>query len=169
MIEILLYGILGILLLLIFSLMFAPLIVGAPFQPSNRKRLDIMMRFSNVKKGEKVVDIGSGNGKVVIEMAKRGAQAHGYEISPLLVWISRRNIKKAGLKGKAFIHWGNFWKVDLSNFDVVSTFQVFYVMPKLEKKLKKELKSGARVVSNTWKFNDWKPIKKEGGVYLYKL
>ncbi len=169
MIEIIIYIILFLFALIITSLLFMPFIFGAPFQPSSRRRLQKMIELSGVKKGERVVDLGSGSGTVVIEFARRGAIADGYEINPLLVWYSRWRIKKLGLQKNAKIYRKNFFDVDLKKYNVVALFQVFFVMPMIAKKLKRELKKGSRIVSNTWKFPDWKPIKKDNSVYLYKV
>jgi protein-L-isoaspartate O-methyltransferase len=130
-----------------------------------------MIEFAKVKKGEKIVDIGSGNGKIVIEFAKLDnvKEAHGFEINPLLVFSSRRKINQLGLQHKAKIHWKDFWKQDFSEFDIINTFQIGFIMAKLEKKLKKELKHGSRIVSNTWKFPNLKLKKHEGDVYLYEV
>lgn len=154
---------------LIFAIWFASAFFGAPFQSSSNNELREMIEISDVKRGQKVADLGSGNGKVVIEFAKKGAEAHGFEINPLLVWISRRKIKKLGLQKKAFIHRKNFWKQNLSDFDIVILFQIYYVMHGLEDKLKDELRKGAKIVSNTWRFPKWKAEKQEGKVYLYKV
>ena len=145
-------------------------IFGAPYQPSSDSAVKKMMKLANVKKGEKVADLGSGNGKIVIEFAKKGADATGFEINPVLVWLSRWKIKKLGLQKNAKIIQKSFWDEDLGKFDIVSSFQIWHVMPYLEKKLKKELKKkNARVVSNTWRFRDMKPSKTDGHVYLYKF
>ena len=140
---------------------------GAFFAPSNKKEVERMILISGVKPGDKAVDLGSGDGRLVIALAKARVQAHGYEVNPILVWWSRRKIKKAGLSSKAFIHRQNFWNSDLSGFNVVSVFGIKYMMSKLEAKLKKELKPGARVVSNYFVFPNWKHSKKEGNAYLY--
>tara|TARA_Y100000310_G_scaffold340741_1_gene437579 strand:- start:11170 stop:11673 length:504 start_codon:yes stop_codon:yes gene_type:complete len=161
--------ILGILSLAIFLFWSSGFFLGAPFWSTNKKTLKKMIEFSKVKKEEKVADLGSGNGKIVIEFAKRGIESHGFEINPFLVWISRRKIKKLNLERKAFIHQKNFWKQNFSQFDIINIFQVGYIMGKLEKKLKRELKKDSRIISNTWEFPNWKPEKQEGNVYLYKL
>lgn len=140
---------------------------GAIYDPSKKEAVEKMVELAQVKPGEKSVDLGSGDGRVVIEFAKKGAQAHGYEINPLLVVLSRINIRKVGLKGKAFIHWKNFWKVDLSQYDIITVFQVSFAMNQLEKKLMYELKPGARVISNYWTFPNWKPSRYEKNVYVY--
>ncbi len=140
---------------------------GAVFASSTPEIIEKMMAFANIKPGEKTADIGSGDGRLVIAMAQRGAKAHGYEINPLLVWLARYNIKKAGLQGKAFIHWQNLWRVDFSEFEVVTVYGISYMMKKLETKLKKELKPGARAVSKYFTFPTWQPSKKENNIYLY--
>ena len=153
----------------VFSIFFLwPFLFGAPFEPTREKKLRKMIKLANIKKGDRAVDLGSGDGRIVIALAKAGAKAHGYEINPILVLFSRYKIKKAGLKGKAFIHWKNFWKTNFRKYDVVMMFQFGTIMHKLEKKLKKELKKGSRVVSYYWKFPNWKPYKKIENIWLYK-
>jgi cyclopropane fatty-acyl-phospholipid synthase-like methyltransferase len=165
--RMIIYFIIGIILLLIFLFWASSFLFGAPFQPSSNKALRNMIELSDVKKGEKIADLGSGDGKIIIEFAKLGSEAHGFEINPILVWISRMRIIKRGLQNNAFIHSKNFFKQNFSDFDIITSFQFIHFMPELEGKLKKELKKGARVISNTWKFPNWKYKKRLGDVYLY--
>jgi len=141
---------------------------GAIYASSKGEKIKKMIELAEIKSGERAADLGAGDGKLVIALAKKGVEAHGYEINPILVWQARRNINKTGLRGKAFIHWKNFWNEDLSKFDIITVYGIGYIMKKLEKKLRKELKNNARVVSNAFRFPTWPQIKKEGGVYLYK-
>jgi len=155
---------------LLFAIfMILPLIIGAPYVPTAEERVAKMVSLVKVKPHEKAADLGSGDGRIVIALALSGAEAHGYEVSLPLVWISRRNIKKAGLKGKAFIHWKSFWREDFSSFRVVTLYGIPYIMERLEKKLRKELKSGARVVSNSFTFPNWKETQKTDKVYVYTI
>lgn len=142
--------------------------LGAPYVPTHDKILKKMIALLSIKPGEKAVDLGSGDGKIVIALAQAGAEAHGYEINPFLVLWSKRNIKKAGLAGKAFIHWKSFWSVDFSCFQIVTVYGITYMMKRLEKKSQKELKTGARVASNAFTFPNWSPIQNNDGIYLYK-
>jgi len=121
-----------------------------------------------VKKGDKVVDLGSGDGRFVIAFAKKGAEAHGYEINPLLVLISKYKIKKAKLKDKAFIHWKSFWKVDLGKYNIIIMFQFKTIMKRLEEKLNKELKPKTKIISYYWKFPRMKMKRKLGKIYVYE-
>ena len=156
-------------LMIVFLIWLSGFFFGAPFEPILKRRLNRMIKLANAKKGNKVVDLGSGNGKIIIAFAKKGIESHGYEINPLLVWISRRRIKKLGLEDKAFIHWKNFMNQNLHEYNVICIFQIWYMMDKLEKKLKKELKKGSKIVSNTWKFPNLKIKKQNKGVYLYEV
>ena len=152
----------------IFFYIIPTLLFGAFFAPSKMETVEKMLALSDIKLGEKAVDLGSGDGRLVIAFAKAGVEAHGYEINPFLIRWSRRKIKEAGLGDRAFIHGGNFWKEDFSSFDVVTVFGIGYMMKKLENKLKKELKPGSRMVSNCFVFPSLSYIKKEGNIYLYK-
>lgn len=140
---------------------------GAVYVPSSYAKVEKMIKLAGPKTGEVAVDLGSGDGRIVIALAKAGAIAHGYEINPFLVWWSRYKIQRLGLTDRAFIHWQNFWKVDLSKADVVVVYGINYIMRSLEKKLKKELKTGARVISYAFPFPSWNHKHKEAGIFLY--
>lgn len=96
-----------------FLLMGIPLFfMGAPFLPSFRKREDIDFRtlFNILRENKvnKIIDLGSGDGRIVIAFAEAGFESCGVELNPLLVWWSRRKIKKYQLENRAKIKWGNF-------------------------------------------------------------
>lgn len=158
-------------LFLIFKLfqgILPVLFFGAPYVPSNQEDVKKIVLLANIKKGEKAVDLGSGDGRLVIALARAGAEAHGYEINPFLVWLARRNIRKAGLEEKAFIHWKSFWSENLNNFDIVTVYGIGNIMKRLEVKLRKELKKDSRVVSSSFIFPTWPASKKEGKFCLYE-
>lgn len=169
--TLILYLTIGItfLILLFFFSFFAPLFRGAPFQPNSEEYVERIVRISGVKKGDKIADLGSGDGRIVIAFAKKGSEAHGFEINPILALISKWKIKKAGLQEKAFIHWGNFWKEDLGKYNIIISFQVFYAMGKLKEKLQKECAKKIKIVSRDWKFPGMNPKKTDGKIYLYEF
>ena len=148
---------------------FFPLGRGAIYDPSTPYETGLMVEVAAIAPGEKAADLGSGDGRVVIELARRGAEAHGYEVNPVLVMISRRNIRRAGLAGKAFVHWKSFWRTDLARFDVLTVFQVDFVMGRLEAKLKRELTPDTRIVSHYWRFPSLRPMREHGRIFLYRV
>lgn len=142
---------------------------GLPFIPTKRKRMKNMIDLLKVRQGAKAADLGCGDGRFLIEFVRAGvAEAHGYEINPLLVWWARYNIKKAGCADRAFVHKKSFWDVDMRGFDLVTVYGIGYIMGRLEKKLRHELKKGARVVSNGFPFPTWPHVVREDGLYMYE-
>ena len=144
---------------------------GVEWVPSPQGIVDRMLKLADVKKGDVVYDLGSGDGRIVISVAKRGAKAVGVELDPLRVLISRIKIKLSGLENKAKILYGNFYKTDVKNVNVITAFLLPKTMEKIENKLRKELRKGSRVVSYRFVFKNWKPLKidKENKIYLYKV
>lgn len=138
-----------------------------PYVPSTPEKVETMVELSQIKPGEKSADLGSGDGRVVIAMAQKGAIAHGFEIDPYRAVLGEDNIYDAGLVDKAFIHHKSFWDINLSEFDVISLYGITGIMDRLEKKLQQELKSNARVVSNIFTFPNWEPVQKKEDVYLF--
>lgn len=147
--------------------LFFYIMTGPPYLPSKQKKVEKMAHLLEIQPGQKAIDIGSGDGRIVIALAKAGAEAHGVEINPALVWLSRRNIKKAGLQENAFIHSKSFWRQNFSDFDIVTLYGMPHTMRRLEGKLMRELKPGAKVACNTFKLPTWRCEKEEDGVYLY--
>ncbi len=148
---------------------FFPLGRGAIYDPSSPDKTRHMVELAGVARGERAVDLGSGDGRVVIALAQAGAEAHGYDVNPILVAVARRNIRRAGLSGRAFIHWGSFWRAELSPYTLVTVFQVGFIMARLEDKVRRELPSGARIVSHHWRFPTLVPSRTRGDVYCYEI
>lgn len=141
---------------------------GAFFVPMPRAAVPRVISLLALQKGEKAVDVGSGDGRLLIALAEAGAEAHGFEHNLLLVWRSRRAIIKAGLSERTFAHWSDFWKEDFSRFDAVTIYGIPYIMRRLQKKLRAELRSGARVVSYAFPFPNWQPVSSDNRVFLYQ-
>ncbi|MCX7779044.1 MAG: 50S ribosomal protein L11 methyltransferase [Patescibacteria group bacterium] len=154
-----------IILLLTFSL---PFFGGVPYVPTPEKRVKKMLELAQLKQGEKLVDLGSGDGRILIEAARIGAEAVGYEIDPLLVLTSKKLIKKEGLENKIKIYRKSFWQADLKDADVVTFYGITGIMGRMEKKLLRELKPGARVCSYVFAFPRWEPVRYESGIFLYQ-
>ncbi len=132
-----------------------------PFVPSPQVVVDKMVELAGVKKGDVVFDLGSGDGRIVIAAAKRGATAIGFEIDGDLVKESRENIRKAGVQDLAEIRQQDILTVDFSPASVVTMYLLPDVNLKLKPNLLSQLKPGSRLVSHAFDMGDWKPEKVE--------
>ena len=132
-----------------------------PFVPSPQEVVDKMIELAGVKKDDLVYDLGSGDGRIVITAAKKGAKAVGFDIDPQLVKESRENIRQAGVEDRAEIRNQDILTVDLSPASVVTMYLLPDVNLKLKPNLLSQLKPGSRVVSHAFDMGDWKPDKTE--------
>lgn len=144
-----------------------PAIQAAPFMATDKKKMHHMLLHAALKPTDRVVDIGSGDGRIVLAAAAANCTAYGYEINPFLVWWSRRKAKKLQVKNRAIFLCKNFWDVDFSEFDVVFVFGIGYMMPKLARKLQKELRPGTRLISNGFHMPDWTYVAKDDEFFVY--
>lgn len=134
----------------------------APYVPSNMRLISKVLKVAGVKKDKVFYELGSGDGRVVVEAAKLGGKANGIEQSWIRVWISRYNSRRAGTnKATHFCH-GNVFDRTYYPADVVYIYLLKPAVEKLEGKLRKELNKGAVVITQTYHFKNWKPFKKMG-------
>jgi SAM-dependent methyltransferase len=122
--------------------------------PTPDEVVDKMLEMAQVKAGEQVVDLGSGDGKIAIAAAKRGAKARGIEYNPDMVALSKRNAQAAGVK--VDFEQGDIFKSNFKNADVVT----LYLLPSLNEQLRPillDMKPGTRVTSHQFRMGDWEP------------
>lgn len=139
-------------------------ISGGPFVPSKKRNVKIMIEVAGLKAGERVVDLGSGDGRLVFAAAATGAKAVGYEVS-WPAWAWSRLLQIVGRKGGELCR-SNAFKVSLKDADVVFCYLFPDTMKKLKPKLEQELPSGARVISNRFPIPGWPIAKQHGQVFL---
>jgi hypothetical protein len=131
-----------------------------------------MLDMARVVPSDTVYDLGSGDGRIVVEAVRRyGAKAVGIEADPLRLTFSRFAILIFGVRMRAKIVWSNFFHEDLANATVVTVFLTQGTNQKLKAKLRSELRKGARVVSYSWSFDGWTPdrVDAHSKVYLYVM
>lgn len=138
-----------------------------PYFKTTRIRVTAMVALSKIKKGEHVADLGAGDGRISIAFAKKGAIVTAYEIDEKLAKLAQENIKKENLEHLVGIEQKDFWKEDLGKFDIIAVYPMPDIMEELEEKLLKELKPGARVITNYYEFPNWKVTEKKENVFLY--
>lgn len=146
---------------------------GAPYVGLEGEVLEQAIGLARIQPGETFYELGSGDGRVVIAAALRGANVYGIEIDSLRAWYSKVWIRLLRLNNAHIIQ-KNFFDVDLSNADIVFMYLLPKTNEKLEPKLAQELKPGTRVISIAFQFPDWKPIHIDpkgtiyGPIYVYQ-
>jgi 16S rRNA A1518/A1519 N6-dimethyltransferase RsmA/KsgA/DIM1 with predicted DNA glycosylase/AP lyase activity len=142
---------------------------GPPFVPTDDDSAANMVKLIKTYRPKRLLDMGSGDGRLVLYLAQQGYQVDGIELNPWLVWRSRRAIKRAGLQARATIYWGSFWRYDVSGYDVVLLYVIKHIMPRLEQKLQAELPVTAHIVSNYFEFPNLQPVRRLGRIQLYAI
>jgi len=133
-----------------------------PYVPTPQDVVDRMLEMAQVKKGDVVYDLGSGDGRIVVTAAKKyGVKAIGYEIDPERIRESHENIKKAGVEKLVEIKLQDIRTVDLSGASVLTMYLLPEVNLMLRPNIWNQMKPGSRVVSHDFDMGDWKPVKTE--------
>lgn len=122
--------------------------------PTPQALVDKMLDTAKVTPNDYVIDLGSGDGRMVITAAKRGARAHGIEYNPDMVELSKRNAAKEGVSDRATFEKADIFQSDFSKATVITMFLLTDLNRRLRPKIL-DLKPGTRVVSNTFDMGDW--------------
>jgi predicted RNA methylase len=141
------------------------------------KIVDRMLELARLRPGEKLYDLGCGDGRVLIAAAsKYKVKAVGVEISPKLAAEAQKNIDSAGLSDQATVIKGDLLETDLSDADVVTIYLATSLNAKLRPRLEHFLKPGARVISHDYAVPGWKPTQVERSddrhvhlIYVYEM
>jgi SAM-dependent methyltransferase len=120
-----------------------------------------MLDMAGVTARDYVIDLGSGDGRMIIAAAKRGARALGVEYDSELIELARRSAAKEGVADKASFVRGDMFEADISQATVLALFLLPDNLRKLKPKFEK-LKPGTRIVTNGFPIDGWEP--KEVGV-----
>jgi SAM-dependent methyltransferase len=145
---------------------------GAPWAPTSIKTIKRMLEMADVQEGESVVDLGAGDGRIVVVAARDfKANALGVEIDPLRCMVANTVIRLLGLRQRAWVQCGDIFKFDLSGTNVVTLYLLQGTNQRLKAKLARHLSPGSRVVSRTFSFTGWTPvaIDERHGLFLYEI
>ena len=132
--------------------------IPTPYLPSTQVAVDEMLRLAGTGPDDLVVDLGSGDGRMVIAAARDyGARGLGIEIDPKLVAESEDNARQAGVADRVAFRQGDVLAADYREATVVTLYLLPNLVEKLKPRLLAELKPGTRIVAHDYGFSDWKP------------
>lgn len=126
-----------------------------PYVPTPPEVVEGMLDMAALKAGERLIDLGSGDGRIPRAAARRGASALGIEIDGGLVARARALTRLEGLEERARFQRDDLFTVSLRDADVVTLYLLPAVNERLKPKLLNEMKAGARVVSHAFDMGDW--------------
>lgn len=157
-------------LLLILSAIWPKDSPWAPWWRTDKKTAEAILKFTPIKKGDVVYDLGSGDGEVLIAAGKIGAKGIGIEIDPLRVLISKYRAKTNSVSHNIKFERGDFFEKDLRDANIIIVYLIPKTLNRLIPKFKKELKKGTKIVSYRYEMN-LKPAKvdKKNMLYLYEI
>ena len=125
------------------------------YVPTPQPVVEAMLRMADVRKGDVLYDLGSGDGRIPITAARvYGASGVGIDLDPALIREAQDNARKAGVAGKVRFQTADLFKTDISPATVVTLYLTPFLNFQLLPKLNRELKPGTRVVSHQWEMMD---------------
>jgi len=141
------------------------LLFGAPYLPTLTSQVDSALELASLKPGQTLLELGCGDGKVVIAAAKQGVQVVGYELNPFLVavaWLRTRRYRK-----NVTIIWGDFWRKDWKKADAIFVFLLPKYMEKLDTKIDRYPHKPVKLVSFAFSIPTKKPTNSIDSIFVY--
>lgn len=127
-----------------------------------------MIHMARIGKKDIVYDLGSGDGRMLLESAKKGAQTRGWEINPFLVAWTRIAAKRYGISKNVTVYYQTYQKANLKDATVIFLYNMPAFLPALEKKFHTELKPGTKIFSYKFPLDTIKPLKEtDSGIFYY--
>ena len=144
----------------------------APYVNTPREDVELMMEMADAGAGDYLIDLGAGDGRIVITAALRGAMGHGVELDRELVALARERARAAEVDDLVAFRRGDVFEADLAGATIVTMYLMPEVNLRLRPKLLAELPPGTRVLSNSFDMGDWRPDRHEparssGGIMLW--
>jgi precorrin-6B methylase 2 len=154
-----------IILIILLAFQLAVLFLGAPYVPTRRKQREAALDLLDLKSGQTLIDLGCGDGAMLITAAKRGINAVGYEINPVLVAIAWLRTRRYGNKVK--IVQGNFWHKKWPKADGVFVFLTERYMERLHSSMQTRFTKPVKLVTYGFSVPDKKPKTSREACFLY--
>ncbi|HET8991762.1 MAG TPA: hypothetical protein VFN31_01875 [Candidatus Saccharimonadales bacterium] len=155
-----------VILIFIILICFAGvLLFGAPYLPTLAPQVESALKLADLKPGQTILELGCGDGRVLIAAAQSGINSIGYELNPLLAFIAWLRTRRYGARVK--VVWGNFWQAEWPATDGIFVFLLDRYMKRLDKRCIQYNNKPLKLVSFAFKVPNRKPDKVANGVYLY--
>lgn len=133
--------------------------LDVPYVPTPQSVVEQMLDLTEVNSSDYVIDLGSGDGRIVIAAAKRGATGHGIDLDPQRIAEARKNASKSGVDNKVMFMEQDLFKTDFSRASVITMYLLPSINERLRPKLLEQLEPGTRIVSHSFDMGDWEPDK----------
>ena len=135
--------------------------LDVPYVPTENEVVNKMLELADVGPGDYVIDLGSGDGRIVIAAAQRGAYGHGVDIDPERITEAKENAQKANVSDKVMFLKENIFNTDFSRANVITMYLLSSVNMRLRPKLLDKLEPGTKLVSHDFDMGDWEPDRHE--------
>ena len=142
-------------------------VLGAPYVPILRRDSRRILKLSGLKPGQTLIDLGSGDGRLLRAAAAGGIRCIGYEINPYLVWISR--IVCWRYRKLVTIHTANIWNIKFPPADVIYIFILDRYTEKLEQKFSAEITRPTKIISYVYQLPHRKPVHVTHNTFIYEF
>jgi SAM-dependent methyltransferase len=155
--------VIGIIIFILFTFVIA---YGAPFLPTLKKNVKPAIKLIDLKPGQTLLELGSGDGRVLIAAAQADLNVIGYELNPILFvisWIRTRKYKK-----QIKIVLGNYWNKKWPDADGIFVFLLDRYMEKLNTRITQRYKKPIKLVSFAFKIQSRQEDREKQGLFLYK-
>ena len=153
----------GLVILLVLCFGFVVLF-GAPYLPTLTVQVKEALDLLDLKPGQHLIELGCGDGKVLVAAAERGICVTGYELNPILAFIAWLRVRRYGPQAR--VVWGNFWTAKLPPTDGIFVFLLPRYMTKLDKKIMQENSKPCKLVSFAFNIPGRK-VEAKNGLFLY--
>ena len=146
-----------VLLASLAGISYAQVRLDVPYVPTPQDVVDRMLDMAKLAKDDFHIDLGSGDGRIVVTAAKRGARSVGIDLNPTRIAEANENAKNAGVSDRVTFVQGNLFEMNLSKANVLTMYLLQGVNLQLRPRILAELAPGSRVVSHAFSMNEWEP------------
>ena len=164
-------------LVLVFFIILSGVVVlpaffGSPWHPLLPRTIREILAFAEIQPGDKIYDLGSGDGRILIQAAHHyDAVGVGLEIDPLKVWIARKLVRRAGVSDRVQIQRKNFNDFDFHDADIIYVYLTHQALDRLFPKILPYLKPSTRIISYRFCLRNMQPCKTNNkqNLFMYRL